>query len=239
MSSQILLLLIVIATTAFYGGRCDNDIDYVVINNSPDTPGGGRFMDEIGVDFTRSKMSAATDFIFDIFQQRNNASQRRGYKQVKLFINKFSASQVAYTGGNEVYFSAEFIETYAGGDLKKEFTGVLYREMAHVWQWNGAGKAPAGIVEGIAAYVRVKADLAPDYWVKPGGGDRWDQGYDVAGRFVEYCEGVRKGFVAEMNRKMKDGYSEGYFSQVMGGKSVGQVWGEYKKKYTKVPRGRN
>ncbi|CAN1289275.1 hypothetical protein LINPERPRIM_LOCUS20193 [Linum perenne] len=223
--------------TFFHGGRCD--IDYVVVNNSPDTPGGGRFMDEIGVDYAKSKMSSASDFIFDIFQQsNNNVYERRPYKQVKLFINKFSASQVAYTGGNEVYFSADFIEKYAGGDLKKEFTGILYREMAHVWQWNGGGKAPVGLVEGIAAYVRVKADLAPDYWVKPGGGDRWDQGYDVTGRFVEYCEGVRRGFVADINRKMKDGYSDGCFDKVMG-KSVGQVWNEYKKKYTKIPKSKN
>ncbi|CAI0445646.1 unnamed protein product [Linum tenue] len=66
----------------------------------------------------------------------------------------------------------------------------------------------------MADYVRLKAGYAPSHWVGPGKGDRWDQGYDVTARFLEYCEGVRGGFVAELNKK-----------------SVDQLWRDYKAKY--------
>ncbi|CAL1398938.1 unnamed protein product [Linum trigynum] len=234
------LLVLLYAAAAAFHVVVLSELDYVVVNNAPDTPGGGRFMDDIGVDYARSQLSSAADFVLNHVFLQHNATDRRGYQQVKLFVNKFNASHVAYTGANEIYFSADFIGTYSGPDLKREFSGLLYREMAHVWQWNGGGKAPFGLVEGIAGYVRLKAGLAPEYWVGPGGGERWDQGLDVTARFVEYCEGVRKGFVAEMNRRMKVGYGDGYFEEVLG-KEVEVAWRDYKSKYakkTKTRRGR-
>lgn len=39
--------------------------------------------------------------------------------------------------------------------------------------------------------------------MKPGEGNRWDQGYDVAAHFLDYCDGLLSGFVAGMNKKMR------------------------------------
>ncbi|KAF5814083.1 hypothetical protein HanPI659440_Chr03g0112451 [Helianthus annuus] len=104
---------------------------------------------------------------------------------------------------------------------------TLYHEMTHIWQWNGKGQAPGGLIEGIADYVRLKAGYAPSHWVQPGQGDRWDQGYDVTARFLDYCNGLRDGFVAELNKKMRDGYNDGFFVDLLG-KTVDQLWAEYK-----------
>lgn len=116
------------------------------------------------------------------------------------------------------------------GDIKTDFNGVLYHEMVHVWQWSGSG-TPSGLIEGIADFVRLKAGYAPSHWVQPGGGDRWDQGYDVTARFLDYCEGLRSGFVAELNKKIRDTYSADYFVQLLG-KNVDQLWSEYKAQYS-------
>lgn len=70
-----------------------------------------------------------------------------------------------------------YIQSFSG-NVKRFITGVLYHESTHIWQWNGNGQAPGGLIEGIADYVRLKAGYAPSNWVKPGQGDRWDQGYD-------------------------------------------------------------
>ncbi|CAI0425122.1 unnamed protein product [Linum tenue] len=83
--------------------------------------------------YARSQLSSAADFVLNYVFLQHNATDRRGYQQVKLFVNKFNASHVAYTGAKEIYFSADFIETYLAPDLKREFSGVPYREMAHVW----------------------------------------------------------------------------------------------------------
>lgn len=121
-----------------------------------------------------------------------------------------------------------YINGYTG-DVKTEITGVLYHEMTHVWQWNGKGQGPSGLIEGIADFVRLKAGYAPSHWVRPGQGDRWDQGYDVTARFLDYCNGLSSGssFVSELNKKMRDGYSQSFFQELLG-KSVDTLWADYK-----------
>jgi hypothetical protein len=109
-------------------------------------------------------------------------------------------------------------------------TGVLYHETTHVWQWDGQGQANGGLVEGIADYVRLKAGYPAQGWVQPGQGDRWDEGYSVTARFLEYCDSLKQGFVAELNAKMKDGYSDGFFQDILG-KDVQQQWQDYKAQY--------
>lgn len=63
--------------------------------------------------------------------------------------------------------------------------------------------------------------------MKPGQGDRWDQGYDVTARLLDYCDSLKPGFVAQLNAKMKAGYSDDFFAQILG-KNVQQLWQEYK-----------
>lgn len=97
------------------------------------------------------------------------------------------------------------------GDIKTDFNGVLFHEMTHVWQWNGKGQAPGGLIEGIADFVRLKANYVPNGWVKPGQGQRWDEAYSITARFLDYCNGLKKGFVAELNKKMRNGLSDSFF----------------------------
>ncbi|CAL9222968.1 unnamed protein product [Arabidopsis halleri] len=116
------------------------------------------------------------------------------------------------------------------GDVRRGFTGVIYHEMVHSLQWNGADRAPGGLIEGIADYVKLKAGYVASHWVRPGDGDRWDQGYDVTARFLDYCNDLRNCFVADLNKKMRNGYSDGYFVDLLG-KAVNQLWRGYKAKY--------
>lgn len=99
--------------------------------------------------------------------------------------------------------------------------------MTHIWQWNGNPRAPGGLIEGIADYVRLKSGYIPSHWVAPGGGNRWDQGYDVTARFLDYLEGRRNGFVPELNRRLRNGYTADYFVQLLR-KTVDQLWADYK-----------
>ncbi|XP_074345758.1 uncharacterized protein LOC141684604 [Apium graveolens] len=201
-----------------------NAVTYSVTNTAETTPGGQKFSNEIGSDYSRQTLSASTDFIWRLFQQ-NSDSDRKNVQQVSLFIDDMDG--VAYTSNDEIHVSARYIQDY-NGDVKGEYTGVLYHEMTHVWQWSNA--APGGLIEGIADFVRLKAGYAPSHWVQPGEGDKWDQGYDVTARFLDYCNSLSNGFVAELNKKMKDTYSANFFVEVLG-KTVDQLWSDYKAKY--------
>ncbi|KAL4581162.1 hypothetical protein LXL04_017371 [Taraxacum kok-saghyz] len=198
-------------------------VDYTITNPAAATPGGVRFNNDIGADYTTQTLRSATSFIWTTFQQNSDAD-RKSVARVSVFIDDMDG--VAYTSGDEIHVSANYIQGYSG-DVKGEITGVIYHEMTHVWQWNGNGQAPGGLIEGIADYVRLKAGYAPSHWVQPGQGDRWDQGYDVTARFLDYCNGLRNGFVAELNKKMRNGYNNGFFVELLG-KTVDQLWAEYK-----------
>ncbi|CAL9222970.1 unnamed protein product [Arabidopsis halleri] len=204
-----------------------NAVDYSVVDNTGDSAGGRRFRGEIGgITYGIQSLRSATDFVWRLFQQ-TNPSDRKSVTKITLFME--NGDGVAYNSGNEIHFNAGYLAGVSG-DVKREFTGVVYHEVVHSWQWNGAGRAPGGLIEGIADYVRLKAGYAPSHWVGPGRGDRWDQGYDVTARFLDYCNGLRSGFVAELNKKMRNGYSDAFFVDLLG-KDVNQLWREYKAKY--------
>ncbi|KAJ0801075.1 hypothetical protein HanPI659440_Chr03g0112621 [Helianthus annuus] len=198
-------------------------VDYTVTNRAAATPGGVKFTNNIGVGYTKQTLFSAKKFIWATFQQ-NTRRDIKNVARVSVFIDDMDG--VAYASNNEIHVSAKYIQGYSG-DVKTEITGVLYHEMTHIWQWDGKGQAPGGLIEGIADYVRLKAGYAPSHWVRPGQGDRWDQGYDVTARFLDYCNGLRGGFVAELNKKMRSGYDNGFFVELLG-KTVDQLWAEYK-----------
>ena len=223
---MIFISFLVTVVVAMHGIHA---VEYVVTNNAGNTPGGVRFNNEIGSKYSKQTLISATDFIWRLFQQKSNAD-RKNVPKVSLFID--DRDGVAFTSNNEIHVSARYINGYSG-NVKTEITGVLYHESTHIWQWNGNGQStPGGLIEGIADYVRLKAGYAPSHWVKPGQGDRWDQGYDVTARFLDYCNSLRNGFVAELNKKLRNGYSANFFVELLG-KNVDQLWKDYKAKYAK------
>ncbi|XP_050366159.1 uncharacterized protein LOC126784713 [Argentina anserina] len=222
-NSFLVSLLITLA-----GLHAAHAVDYTVTNNAGSSAGAVRFNNEIGADYSLQTLASAADFIWKVFQQ-SAVADRKSVDKVSLFIDNMDG--VAYASNGEIHVSASYIAGYSG-DVKKEFTGVLYHESTHVWQWNGNGQAPGGLIEGIADFVRLRAGYAPSHWVQPGDGDRWDQGYDVTARFLDYCTTLKDGFVAELNNKLKTGYSVNFFVEILG-KNVDQLWADYKAKYGK------
>lgn len=60
---------------------------------------------------------------------------------------------VAHTFGSptqkEIHFSLDHIRN-SESRAKDEILGVLVHEMVHCYQYNGQGKCPGGLIEGIA-----------------------------------------------------------------------------------------
>ncbi|KAI3986969.1 hypothetical protein MKX01_039904 [Papaver californicum] len=192
-------------------------VQYEVTNNATGTPGGDRFTREIGIfynfavrGYSKQTLGSASSFIWRIFSQSTEAD-RKNVQSIKMFVRPISP--VAYaTSTNEIHVNSDYIARYSG-DVRTEITGVLYHEATHIWQWSV--NANGGLIEGIADFVRLKANYAPSHWVKPGAGNKWDQGYDVT---------------VHLNKKMRTGYSDNYFFELLG-KTVDQLWSDYKAKY--------
>ncbi|KAI3914133.1 hypothetical protein MKW98_003206 [Papaver atlanticum] len=220
------LVLSCLPTLAVVTLQVTQAVQYEVNNNAAGTTGGNRFDSEIGVDYSKQTLESATSFIWSIFRQSTEAD-KKSVQSIQMFVS--SINYPAYTSDNKIYVNSEYIASYPG-DVKREITGVLYHEATHIWQWNGDGNANVNLTEGIADFVRLKANYAPSHWVKPGAGDRWDEGYAVTAYFLDYCNNLSNGFVADLNYKMRTGYSDDFFFELLG-KTVDQLWSDYKAQY--------
>ncbi|KAF5198738.1 Plant basic secretory protein (BSP) family protein [Thalictrum thalictroides] len=223
-----LLMLLLSSLLILSGLQGTHAVQYKVINNVGSTPGGIRFTNEIGIEYSESTLAAASEFIWQTFGQTSLAD-RMDVQLVSMIVDDINGK--AYTDNNRIHVSARYIASYSGDDVKTEITGVLYHEVTHIWQWTGMKQAPKQLIEGIADYIQLKAGYAESDWVKPGEGKKWDDGYDVTARFLDYCNSLRDGFVAELNAKMRTGYSPQIFVDLLG-KKVNRIWSDYKAKYT-------
>ncbi|KAG6408515.1 hypothetical protein SASPL_131528 [Salvia splendens] len=79
-------------------------------------------------------------------------------------------------------------------------------------------------------YTVLKSPFYVEGYSAPGEGERWDEGYGATSRFLEYCDSLREGFTPELNRMTREVYMPEYWNLLFG-KDVDQVWGEYKAKY--------
>ncbi|GKB02414.1 zinc finger, CCHC-type containing protein [Tanacetum coccineum] len=109
----------------------------------------------------------------------------------------------------------------------KDFIGA---EGITWWSSGINGKAPTGLVEGIAEYTTLKTNYFPPAFAKPGSGDKWDQGYDFTARFLEYCDSLVPNFVAKLNKRIRKTFDVSFFKELTG-KPVEQLWKDYKAKY--------
>lgn len=207
-------------------------VEYKVSNLAHTTPGGLIYNEKLGAEYTEQTMAGATEFIWNLFKQQTE-QERKSVSIVSFFVEDKNDSNIAYTTNNEIHFEDSYIESISAGDIKRHFNGVLYHEMAHIWQWDQQCKCEtlSNLTKGIADFVRLKADYVPlNGWVKPGEGGYWNEGYSVTARFLDYCNRIREGFVAELNKKLKDGYSEEYFVELLG-MTPDQLFTNYKAEY--------
>ncbi|KAL8553381.1 hypothetical protein ACS0TY_001890 [Phlomoides rotata] len=175
-------------------------------------------------------MKVANKFIYKIFEQRT-PGEARVVTVLNVYISDFEG--YAYKNGDNINISGSALNNFyfPRSNSKFYFTSMLYHEMTHVFQWHGEFTAPGGLTEGIADYVMVKSGIyEKEKYTKPGTGQKWDEGYGVTGRFLEYCDSLRPGFTAALNKKMRNTYSDNYFQELLG-KKLDQLWRDYKAKY--------
>ncbi|KAI5081460.1 hypothetical protein GOP47_0004643 [Adiantum capillus-veneris] len=240
MATQQLVVLIVVLLSGTWEGVLART-QYMARNRAADKAGGQRFEEAVGESEAENTMASASQFIQQIFGYTENTTYaKKQVETVTLYVDDEveeagAEAETEEDGSNEsaiVHLSQSYVGTYADEDVETEVKGVLYREMARVWQWSGQGSAQGKSVrDGIADYVRLLAGLASSRWVKPGQGDRWDQGDDVTAYFLQYCESQQPGFVASLNAKMASGRWDASYFQELTGQSVDQLWTNYKKNY--------
>ncbi|PRQ22852.1 hypothetical protein RchiOBHm_Chr6g0254761 [Rosa chinensis] len=82
-------------------------IEYIVENRALSTPGGVRFRDELGLDYTKQRMRDATDFIWNLFKE-TTAAERRDKPRISLFVE--DREGIAVSSGDIIHVSAKYIQ---------------------------------------------------------------------------------------------------------------------------------
>lgn len=119
------------------------------------------------------------------------------------------------------------------GDLTGayEIHGVLVHELVHCFQHNGRGTCPGGLIEGIADWVRLRANLGAPHWKRDAVPDKWDQGYEKTAYFLDWLEDREgEGTVRRINEALReDKYIEATFWKSLFGRGNGieALWKEY------------
>lgn len=157
---------------------------------------------------------------------------------------------VAYTTGisldtahKEIHLSLSYCHSILRANpsnpsaLAHEVLGVTTHETVHCFQHSCHDTAPAGLIEGIADYVRLKAGRAPKHWTKfpattSSRGERWDEGYQKTAWFLEWSEkeaGLMGRGVCLLNRDMKTGkWGMGECWRKCFGEEVEEMWKRYR-----------
>lgn len=100
---SLALITTVVVLSAIGGGSA---VEYSVTNTAENTPGGAKFNTDIGADYSRQTLDAATNFIWDLFQQTNPVD-RKSVDRVSMFVDDMDG--VAYASNNEIHVSARYI----------------------------------------------------------------------------------------------------------------------------------
>ena len=223
-SSFVACVVMVLLATVSPAAATTFEVD----NSVPDSPGGQRFNNELGVENMRQVLSDAASFIQGAF----SLSTPKDIATVTLVVESMPGG-VAATGGSTIHLSAEYIASQPADTaaLVHEITGVLYHESTHVWQNNngnyGSDQYFTGVIEGVADWIRLTAGFASAGWSPRARGGNWYDGYTTTAYFLDWINSSQKpNFVNELNQKMADPWSNDFFLQLTG-MSVDDLWQEY------------
>ncbi|KAK2750389.1 hypothetical protein FQN57_003869 [Myotisia sp. PD_48] len=165
-------------------------------------------------------------------------------RSVTFILRDFAG--VAYTKGSsqdntqkEIHFSLSYIQKTSPKEATSEYTGVIVHELVHCYQHSAPPNAsniprpPSGLIEGIADFVRLKANLAPPHWKSPKTvndiPERWDQGYQHTAYFLAWLEDVEvgTGAVGMLNDRLyTNGYTSSFWDSLFGDDIAG-LWAGY------------
>ena len=119
--------------------------------------------------------------------------------------------------------------------LADEIFGVVVHELTHAWQWatklnapTDNSKAPFGVIEGVADFVRLNSGYIPKHWNEEKSKSKtWDAGYETSGYFFYWIETRRPGFIVSMNEKVgRFGWRDELIKEICG-RSADALWREY------------
>ncbi|CAD6271061.1 unnamed protein product [Miscanthus lutarioriparius] len=145
-------------------------------------------------------------------------------RQVRRVTVRMAGSNL--TAGATVHAAApgEYVVTLSPSLVASTSAGsaadaALRRAVARMWLWDGRGAAPARVTESMVEYlasVAVACDGAEAEAAATPLSDEDGHGCSMSARLLRHLEARREGFVARLNRAMKDRWSDAAVDAALG-----------------------
>ncbi|XP_010243671.1 PREDICTED: uncharacterized protein LOC104587674 [Nelumbo nucifera] len=211
--SRLLLLFFIGLLSIWANYEASKGFEVNVINEADDTPAGRRF----------ALFFVSNDKITRIVLNTSQFAEKILYpddsfpkKPVNRVVIRFSSRKMSHPVVVESKEKDEFVlhispSVMEDEKVEKAMVSAVQRGMARLWIWGGEKGAPTSLLDGMVEYISISAGFPhlPD----SGNGLRlpesnstcWDDKDSTAvANFLNYCEGIRNGFIGRLNQAMQD-----------------------------------
>lgn len=229
-TSQIILRIIsviLIATISLWANNeASKGFEVTVINDAGNTPAGLRFE----LLFVSNDKAAATVLNTSLFAEKilyPNASYPK--KQVDRVTLRLAGRNLTHAVVVNPTNKYEFVlhispSVMMEANVKQAMASAVQRGMARIWLWDGEESAPTSLLDGMVEYIIISAGFTPSsdsgsLWLPESDPTSicWNDKDSVAvAHFLNYCEGLRKGFIGRLNQVMKDRWDKQMVDDALG-----------------------
>jgi len=123
----------------------------------------------------------------------------------------------AAPGEYVVSLSPGLVASTSAGSAADAVAAALRRAVARMWLWDGRGAAPARVTESMVEYLASVAVACDGAEAEAAATPLSDEdGCSMSARLLRHLEARREGFVARLNRAMKDRWSDAAVDAALG-----------------------
>lgn len=212
-----LLFLVLIALISIWANyEASKGFEVIILNNSGDTPQGRRFDLFFVSDDRATRIVLNTSKFVERILYPDHHHPKKPVRRITLQLTGDYSTDIVHVAPIGPYPHHEFNIGISPivmdeADVDRVMAAAVQRAMARVWLWEGNGGAPPELVGGMVECIAMMAGYGP--LTGSGGGVPSEFGGtcgidgvgDAVGvaLFLKHCEGVRRGFLARLNRAME------------------------------------
>ncbi|RWW62492.1 hypothetical protein BHE74_00030373, partial [Ensete ventricosum] len=230
------IFLVVAALSMLANYEAAKGFQIVVVNAALRTHAGRRFDLLFVANGRATRLVVASSNLVRRVLYPDDSFPRKPVDRVTLYVaGEDVDGTVAVRGGRS---ASDFVVRMSpavmeAADVKAAVAAAVQRGMARVWLWDGRGEAPRSLLDAMAEYVAMSSGMASpsirprNTSVSPFNASCWEDDDHVRlASFLHYCNAKHHGFVARLNRAMREEWTEDTFSAALGS-SAPQICSAY------------